>query len=127
VVTSQKLTNNFAGMVTSGLESNVARGPPVGPHWLRLYSVKCNYESYAGIWKMNVAAYLKVLYWHSPGEPEADYEQSVKIARSIPTVSFCEGKCICITKANKRSKIANSAFLKRAYPKKFYACTSCLM
>jgi hypothetical protein len=34
VVTSNKL-NNFAGLVTSGLESDVARGLPVGPHSFR--------------------------------------------------------------------------------------------
>jgi hypothetical protein len=32
VVTSNKLTNNFAGQLTSGLLSDVARGPPVSPH-----------------------------------------------------------------------------------------------
>jgi hypothetical protein len=31
VVTSNKLTNNFAGLVTSGLGSDVARGPLVLP------------------------------------------------------------------------------------------------
>jgi hypothetical protein len=30
VVTSNKLTNNFAGLVTSGLRPDVARRPPVG-------------------------------------------------------------------------------------------------
>jgi hypothetical protein len=32
-VTSNKLTNNFAGLITSGLGPDVARGPPVGPRW----------------------------------------------------------------------------------------------
>jgi hypothetical protein len=32
VVTSNKLTNNFAGLVKSGLGPGVVRGPPVGPH-----------------------------------------------------------------------------------------------
>jgi hypothetical protein len=31
VVTSKKLTNNFAGLVTAGLGPDMARGPPVGP------------------------------------------------------------------------------------------------
>jgi hypothetical protein len=31
VVTSNKLTNNFAGLVTSVLGPDMARGPPVGP------------------------------------------------------------------------------------------------
>jgi hypothetical protein len=31
VVTSNKLTNNFAGLVTSGLRPDVALGPPVLP------------------------------------------------------------------------------------------------
>jgi hypothetical protein len=31
VVTSKNFTNNFAGLVTNGLGSDVARGPPVGP------------------------------------------------------------------------------------------------
>jgi hypothetical protein len=30
VTTSNKLTNNFSGLVTSGLGMDVARGPPVG-------------------------------------------------------------------------------------------------
>jgi hypothetical protein len=38
VVNSNKLTNNFAGLVTSGLGQDVARGPPVLP---RLCSFKC--------------------------------------------------------------------------------------
>jgi hypothetical protein len=36
VVTSNKLTNNFAGLVTSGLGPDVARRPPVAPRWLKL-------------------------------------------------------------------------------------------
>jgi hypothetical protein len=31
VVTSNKLTNNFVGLVTSGIEPDLARGPPVAP------------------------------------------------------------------------------------------------
>jgi hypothetical protein len=31
VVTSNKLTNNFAGLVTSDLAPDETRGPPVGP------------------------------------------------------------------------------------------------
>jgi hypothetical protein len=31
LVTSNKLTNNFTGLVTSGFKQEVARGPPVGP------------------------------------------------------------------------------------------------
>jgi hypothetical protein len=31
-VTTNKLTNNFADLVTSGLGSDVACGPPVGSH-----------------------------------------------------------------------------------------------
>jgi hypothetical protein len=30
LVTSNKLKNNFTGLVTSGLRSDLARGPPVG-------------------------------------------------------------------------------------------------
>jgi hypothetical protein len=33
VIASNKLTNSFAGLVTSGLGLNVACRPPVGPHW----------------------------------------------------------------------------------------------
>jgi hypothetical protein len=32
LVTGNKLTYNFAGRFQSGLEMDVARGPPVGPH-----------------------------------------------------------------------------------------------
>jgi hypothetical protein len=32
VVTRNKATNNFAGLITSDLGPNVARRPPVGPH-----------------------------------------------------------------------------------------------
>jgi hypothetical protein len=39
VVTSNKLTNNFAGPVTSGLGPDVARGPPVGSRWSRQMQV----------------------------------------------------------------------------------------
>jgi hypothetical protein len=35
VVTSNKLTNNFAGLVTSGLGPNVASGSPVLPRWYK--------------------------------------------------------------------------------------------
>jgi hypothetical protein len=35
VVTSNKLTNNFAGLVTSYLGSDMARGPPVGSHCVK--------------------------------------------------------------------------------------------
>jgi hypothetical protein len=37
VVTSNKFSNNFAGLVTSGLGPDVILGPPVGPHWHRVY------------------------------------------------------------------------------------------
>jgi hypothetical protein len=37
VATSNKLTNNFVGLVTVGLGPNVGRGPPVVPHCARLY------------------------------------------------------------------------------------------
>jgi hypothetical protein len=33
VETSNKLTNNFAGLVTNGTGPDVARGPPVGSCW----------------------------------------------------------------------------------------------
>jgi hypothetical protein len=35
VVPSNKLTDNFVGLVTSGLEPDVACRPPVGLHWSR--------------------------------------------------------------------------------------------
>jgi hypothetical protein len=35
VVTSYKLTNNFAGLITNGLGPDVARGPPVGSLWFK--------------------------------------------------------------------------------------------
>jgi hypothetical protein len=36
VVTSNKLTNTSVGLVTSGLEPDVARGPPVTPRFCKL-------------------------------------------------------------------------------------------
>jgi hypothetical protein len=39
VLTSNELTNHFAGLVTSLLEPNVVRGPPVGSRWAILLGV----------------------------------------------------------------------------------------
>jgi hypothetical protein len=38
ILTSNKLTNNFTGLVTSGLGPDVAGGPPVGPRWRNFWS-----------------------------------------------------------------------------------------
>jgi hypothetical protein len=35
VATSKKLTNNFVGLVTSGLGPDLARGPLIVPRWSR--------------------------------------------------------------------------------------------
>jgi hypothetical protein len=40
-VTTKKLTNNFAGLVSSGLRPDVASRPPAAPRWLRLLSGSC--------------------------------------------------------------------------------------
>jgi hypothetical protein len=37
VVTSNKLRNNLAGLVTSGLRPDLVRGPPVLPRWPILF------------------------------------------------------------------------------------------
>jgi hypothetical protein len=37
VVTSKKLTNNFAGLAANGLGPDVARGPPVLPRWCTVH------------------------------------------------------------------------------------------
>jgi hypothetical protein len=46
VVTSKKLTNNFAGLVATGVGPDVARGPPVGPRWPTYYNLKKKFSQF---------------------------------------------------------------------------------
>jgi hypothetical protein len=39
IVTSNKSTDNFAGLLTSGLKPDVTRGPPVGSLWHKIMEV----------------------------------------------------------------------------------------
>jgi hypothetical protein len=55
VVTSNKLTDNFAGLITSGLGPDVARGPPVVPRW-------------------PILCYLSLLYNYNISDPRSQVE-----------------------------------------------------